>query len=414
MKKVLSFLLALCLTAGALPVFASAKGINRYEGVLNQLIAERQGSKYNNAGIYYDINGDGIEEMLIIRQRTNAQGVPTQNTSLFTVVDGEAECLLKDAELYVEVGGPSADVQVVTKDGKTYLAIHTEGGETSGIHYRRRGTWTLYHMDAATDTLKKASAVSYTSYHGYTYGDNKVYVNESFATIDGKRTAWPAFEAWQKSMTVKAKVDVGMSALFSKTNQTFEQLLSKAKADTTGDLPITSVAGFRDVKVGAYYAGSVAWAVEKGITSGSSATRFGVGSPCKREQIAVFLWRANGSPEATQTATFADMTNNTVFNKAISWAVEEGITSGAGNNKFGVGQTCTRAQAMTFLWIAAGRPAPQKQASFSDMTNNAVFNNAISWAVEQGITGGTGNNKFSPNKPCTREQIVTFLYKAYK
>ena len=168
------------------------------------------------------------------------------------------------------------------------------------------------------------------------------------------------------------------------------------------------------MREGDYYAKAVAWAVEKGVTSGTAKDRFGVGSPCKREQIAVFLWRANGSPAASKTADFADMTNNAVFNKAISWAVEEGITSGAGNNKFGVGATCTRVQAVTFLWIAAGRPAPQKQAAFSDMTNNAVFNNAISWAVEQGITGGTGNNKFSPNKPCTREQIVTFLYKAYK
>ena len=171
---------------------------------------------------------------------------------------------------------------------------------------------------------------------------------------------------------------------------------------------------FTDVQEGDYYANAVAWALKEGITSGVAADRFGVGSPCKREQIATFLWRANGSPEASKTADFADMTNNQVFNKAISWAVEQGITSGAGNNKFGVGQTCTRVQAVTFLWNAAGRPTPEKQAAFSDMTGNPVFNNAISWAVENGITSGTGGNKFSPNKPCTREQIVTFLYKAYK
>ncbi|MCI8386242.1 MAG: S-layer homology domain-containing protein [Acutalibacter sp.] len=413
MKKVLSVLLALCLVVGVLPVLVSAKGINRYEAVLNQLIAERQGSKSGNAGIYYDINGDGIEEMLIIRQKKDTNGFSSVNASLYTVVDGVAECLLKDEELYIDVGGPSAAFQVVTKNGQTYLAIMTEGGETSGIHFRRRGTWRLFAMDSATDTLKKKSDVTYTVWRGYTHNDNKVYQSESFAVIDGKRVSWNAFEAWEKSLSVKAQVDVGMGAIFSKTNQTFEQLLRKAKEDTTGDLPITSVAGFKDVKVGAFYADSVAWALEKGITSGTAKDKFGVGSPCKREQIATFLWRANNSPEASQTAGFADMTNNQVFNKAISWAVENGITSGVGNNKFGVGQTCTRVQAVTFLWVAAGKPTPTKQAAFDDMTNNPAFNNAISWAVENGITSGTGGNKFSPNKACTREQIVTFLYKAY-
>ena len=99
MKKVLSVLLALCLVVGVLPVLVSAKGINRYEAVLNQLIAERQGSKSDNAGIYYDINGDGIEEMLIIRQKKDTNGFSSVNASLYTELDVEAECLFKYEEL---------------------------------------------------------------------------------------------------------------------------------------------------------------------------------------------------------------------------------------------------------------------------------------------------------------------------
>ena len=174
-----------------------------------------------------------------------------------------------------------------------------------------------------------------------------------------------------------------------------------------------TVGGFSDVKASAYYADAVLWAVENGITNGIGGGKFGPGQICKREQIVTFLWNNAGKPEPTKIADFGDMPANQNFRKAISWAVENGITSGAGNNRFNPSKACTRAEAMTFIWRAAGKPEPKTAASFTDMPrNNADFVKAISWAVENGITNGVGGGKFGPNQSCRREHIVTFLYNA--
>ncbi len=127
-----------------------------------------------------------------------------------------------------------------------------------------------------------------------------------------------------------------------------------------------------------------------------------------------FIWAYNGKPAPSAEASFSDMPSLPAFRDAISWAVENKITGGVGNNQFGPNRACTRVQAVTFLWVAAGRPTPSQEATFSDMPSNPVFRDAISWAVENKVTGGIGNNQFGPNRPCTRGQIVTFLYAADK
>lgn len=171
---------------------------------------------------------------------------------------------------------------------------------------------------------------------------------------------------------------------------------------------------FSDVKPTDYFYHAVAWAVAQGITGGTSSTTFSPGNTCTREQIMTFLWAANGRTEPSGMAEFDDMPKNTAFQKAISWAVEKKITAGTGGNKFGSKSSCTRGQAMVFLWTAAGRPEPSQIASFADMPDNSVFQKAISWAKEEGITSGTSATTFSPNKPCTRAQIMTFLYHVYQ
>ncbi len=177
-----------------------------------------------------------------------------------------------------------------------------------------------------------------------------------------------------------------------------------------GETPSTN---FTDVKPNAYYANAVKWAVENGITSGIGGGKFAPESTCKREQIVTFLYRAMGSPAVAVTDSFVDMPKNEEFQRAISWAVEKKITSGVGGGRFAPGKGCTRAEAMTFIWRAAGRPEPSAEASFADMPKNADFRKAISWAYEHKITSGTGDGtKFSPDQTCTRGQIVTFLYNA--
>lgn len=179
--------------------------------------------------------------------------------------------------------------------------------------------------------------------------------------------------------------------------------------------PVPNVGGFEDVKANDWFASHVEWAVENGITSGKGSKKtFKPNDTCSRVEIMTFIWASKGKPTISSTASFSDMPTLPAFRSAISWAVENDVTRGIGGGKFGTTAPCTRVQAVTFLWAAAGKPQPSAAATFSDMTGNQVFDTAISWAVENQITSGTGNNCFDPNKRCTRGEIVTFLHKAYQ
>lgn len=167
---------------------------------------------------------------------------------------------------------------------------------------------------------------------------------------------------------------------------------------------------FADVPASAYYADAVAWAVEQGITSGTSATTFSPNMSCTRAQIVTFLWRANGSPKADGANPFADVSADAYYYDAVLWAVEKGITSGTSATTFSPDATVTRGQTVTFLYRAAGAPAVSG-GSFADVAADAYYADAVSWAVKEGITSGTGVNSFSPDAPCTRGQIVTFMYR---
>ena len=170
---------------------------------------------------------------------------------------------------------------------------------------------------------------------------------------------------------------------------------------------------FTDVKKSDYYYDAVIWAVENGITSGTSATKFSPNATCTRGQVVTFLWRAAGQPEPTSKVNpFSDVKSSDYFYKAVLWAVEKGITSGTGNGKFSPNAPCTRAQVATFLWRAEGEPDASGTNPFSDVRSSEYYYKAVLWAVEEGITAGTSATKFSPNAACTRGQIVTFLYRA--
>ena len=170
---------------------------------------------------------------------------------------------------------------------------------------------------------------------------------------------------------------------------------------------------FLDVPAGSYYEDAVIWAVDKGITTGTSATTFHPNGICTRAQIVTFLWRAAGSPEPKAMSTFVDVSADAYYAKAVAWAVENGITGGTGDGKFSPDATCTRAQAVTFLWRANGSPAVSGNAAFSDVAANAYYAAAVTWAEKNGITGGIGGGLFGSDHNCTRAQIVTFLYRAF-
>ena len=171
---------------------------------------------------------------------------------------------------------------------------------------------------------------------------------------------------------------------------------------------------FKDVPVDAYYYEAVKWAAEKGITGGVGNGLFAPNQPCTRAQIVTFLWRAAGSPDPKNMSSFADVPADAFYAKAVAWAVENGITGGTGDGKFSPDATCTRAQSVTFLYRAAGSPKVSSSAEFGDVATNAYYADAVAWAAKNGITGGIGGGLFGSDNNCTRAQIVTFLYRSVK
>ena len=180
------------------------------------------------------------------------------------------------------------------------------------------------------------------------------------------------------------------------------------------DAPI-SKHPFLDVPAGAYYEDAVVWAVGKGITSGTNATTFDPNGTCTRAQAVTFLWRAAGSPTPkTKLMPFPDVPIGSYYWNAVLWAIEQGITEGTSYLTFSPNDSCTRAQIVTFLWRSKGNPAVSGNAPFTDVAPDAYYAAAVTWAEKNGITGGIGNGLFGSNNTCTRAQIVTFLYRAMK
>ena len=193
---------------------------------------------------------------------------------------------------------------------------------------------------------------------------------------------------------------------------TFTMPASKVEVNATFVKEV-EISPFSDVSASNYYYEAVKWAQEKGITGGIGNGLFGPNQPCTRAQIVTFLWRAAGSPEPKSMSSFSDVSTDSYYAKAVAWAVENGITTGTGDGKFSPDATCTRAQSVTFLFRAIGKLVDSK-AEFSDVLTDSYYANAVAWAVENGVTNGIGDGLFGPDNSCTRAQIVTFLFRAYQ
>ena len=172
---------------------------------------------------------------------------------------------------------------------------------------------------------------------------------------------------------------------------------------------------FVDVATGSYYEDAVDWAVENGITQGTDDTHFAPDGICTRAQAVAFLWRAAGSPKPeTRTMPFTDVPAGSYYYDAVLWAVENGIAKGTSDTTFSPNMTCSRAQIVAFLWRSEKSPAAGTANPFADVKSTAYYADAVLWAVKENITRGTTNTTFSPNADCTRSQIVTFLWRCKK
>ena len=173
---------------------------------------------------------------------------------------------------------------------------------------------------------------------------------------------------------------------------------------------------FKDVPDDAYYAKAVLWAAQNGITNGTSTVAFSPDANCTRAQIITFIWRTKGEPEPKKKkTTFVDIPATAYYYKAVLWASEQGIAAGIDATHFKPNQKCTRAQALTFVWRAAGSPkVTGVQNTFSDVTSSQYYYNAILWGIKNKVTTGTSTKKFKPDDACTRGQAVSFLYRGLK
>ena len=192
---------------------------------------------------------------------------------------------------------------------------------------------------------------------------------------------------------------------------TFIMPASKVTVEGSFKAAGAAVNPFVDVLPSDYCYDAVLWAVNQGVTSGVSSTMFAPNQPCTRAQIVTFLWRAAGSPAPKSASNFTDVPADAYYAKAVAWAVENGITGGTGDGKFSPDATCTRAQAVTFLYRASGSPAVSGNAAFTDVAADAYYAAAVAWAEKNGITGGIGGGLFGSGSNCTRSQIVAFLWR---
>ena len=178
---------------------------------------------------------------------------------------------------------------------------------------------------------------------------------------------------------------------------------------------LANVTTFADVPADAYYANAVNWAVSNEVTTGTSATTFGPNLSCTRAQTVTFLWRAMGSPEPTTTVNpFTDVDESAYYYQSVLWAVEQGVTKGTSDTTFSPNATVIRGQIVTFLYRAAGSPAIAADVTFTDVPTDAYYAKAMAWAGKKGITKGTSETTFSPHAECIRAQMVTFLFRQFK
>lgn len=280
-----------------------------------------------------------------------------------------------------------------------------------------KGYSSNYTIDYVTFDQSAVSAVNegslYTYYSGYNYGGSVKTTDKFYYSATASQNALSdvAFLASRYAKTGETVyIPFTIYARYGTTGTGTRQLTG------TVAIKIGQTMNFIDVKTTDYFYNSVKWAVNKGVTTGTSSTTFSPYNPCKRAEIVTFLWRAAGSPEPTTTRNpFRDVNavTHSSYYKAILWASQKGITSGTSTTAFSPDQVCTRAQIVTFLYRYAGQPSGYYSNPFKDVgaTSEASYYNAIRWAVGKGITSGTSATTFSPYASCNRAEAVTFLYR---
>lgn len=377
------------------------------EGSVEEIVAAHPNAKVKLYE-YVTTNTDGYD--IVCSDTENG----TVSTNVSSAASGDSVTVYATPDSGYKVNSIS-----VRDSNGNHISVSGSGGVYTFIMPDAPVTISVSFTSSSSSGGGGSSSGQSTSYEVYvessTHGEVKSDRRQSSANSTVTLTVTPN-SGYRLDTLVVTDKDGDQITLSKKDGNKYTFVMPKSKVtvkatfvedDGSSSLP------FYDVPKSAYYYSAVNWAVEQGITSGTSNTAFSPNASCTRAQIVTFLWRANGSPAPTSNSNpFVDVSTDSYYYDAVLWAVEKGITSGTSDTTFSPNASCTRAQAATFLWRAAGSPAASENNPFTDVASGAYYTNAVLWAAQNGVTSGTSATTFAPNVVCTRAQIVTFLYRA--
>lgn len=380
-----------------------------------------------NYGATFKYNDGTIEHLYLSKENGNGQSIEVTPVKGVIYNGGVKEQDLVTLTMKYNDGATADSTYNVASGTTITLPTPRRSGYTFNGWYDGSKFYAAGASYTVSATVTLNASWSYISSGSSSY-DPTYSVSTPSKTENGSVTVSPKNASKGDTVTVTVKPDSGyVLETLTVTDKNGNELTLKDKGN--GKYTFTMPAGkveinaafvkevetspFSDVSTSAYYYEAVKWAQEKGITGGIGNGLFGPNQPCTRAQIVTFLWRAAGSPEPKAMSSFADVSTDAYYAKAVAWAVENGITTGTGDGKFSPDATCTRAQSVTFLFRAIGKLVDSK-AEFSDVLTDSYYANAVAWAVENGVTNGIGDGLFGPDNSCTRAQIVTFLFRAYQ
>ena len=370
-------------------------------------------------------NYSAVEDSINAVDRAKSKAQQTEVNAMAKAIEDAVSALQYKGADYTKVDAAIAKANDLNKDNyKDFSAV--EAAVKAVV--RDKNITEQAEVDAMAKAIEDAiNALDWKSSGGGSSSPS-YSVTTPGKTENGTVTVSPRSAEKGDTVTITAKPDSGYQLddlTVTDKNGNELKLTDKGNGKYTFTMPASKVevnatfvkeveaSPFSDVSTSAYYYEAVKWAQEKGITGGIGNGLFGPNQPCTRAQIVTFLWRAAGSPEPKSMSGFSDVSADSYYAKAVAWAVENGITTGTGDGKFSPDATCTRAQSVTFLFRAIGKLVDSK-AEFSDVLTDSYYANAVAWAVENGVTNGIGDGLFGPDNSCTRAQIVTFLFRAYQ
>ena len=413
-RRILSLVLVLCIMLSMVPCVSASDGPTEQE-VYNSIIAFKSayptGTKWDYDS-YYEGNG-------VLRIGEYACGAFATMLSDAAFGDLPATYLydlgiesVRVGDILVYPTGMYVDHAVVVIEVHSTYVVVAEGNYDGKVKWGRK----IYANQIADESCFIITR----------YPDTPIYyVNGICSSVQLDVTVSPVYAQAGETVTLTITPPEGyIAVLYSCSLEGFE--IDPQGGTYTYTMPAEDVSmmimheaipeetdPFDDVSAGTFYYDAVLWAVDTGVTKGTSSTKFSPGEPCTRGQVVTFLWRSAGSPEPESSYNpFMDLKTDAYYYKAVLWAVQKGITKGMTETTFAPDESCTRGQVVTFLYRHAGEPSPAANGcAFTDVTAGAYYYKAMLWAVENEITKGVSSTSFAPDATCTRGHIVTFLYR---